>query len=75
MNEMAMVEYLLKLYARYDQEAINAQECEDDYEAMYYSGKADLAHTIIQERFGCQIKETDTEYRAYNRICSVRVLK
>ena len=75
MNEMAMVEYLLRYYAKYDKETINAQECEDDYEAVYYSAKADLAHTIIQERFGMQIEETDTEYRAYNSVCSVSVKK
>lgn len=75
MNEMAMVEYLLRLYAEYDQKSINSQECEDSYDEIYYSAKADLAHTILQERFGMTIRETDTEYIAENSVCSVRVRK
>ena len=70
MNEMAMVEYLLKIYAKYDR-----VEGADGYERMYYGAKADLAYTIIQEHFGMQIEETDTEYRAYNSVCSVSVKK
>lgn len=78
MNEMAMVEYLLKKYS------FLAERCKEwqyphawaQYiNIEYHKGKRDQLKEIIQERFGMQIEETDTEYRAYNRICSVRVLK
>ena len=75
MNEMAMVEYLLKKYAEYLAKAEKARKKNDDYEYAYYDGKADMAHVIINERFGMLISETDTEYIAENSVCSVRVAK
>lgn len=73
MNEMAMVEYLLKLYAKYekgnDEKIISAFDC------YIYYGKLELLEEIIQNRFNMQIEETDTEYRAYNSVCSVSVKK
>ena len=64
MNPMATVEYLLRQYAEYSAKT-------DEY--AYYSGKAEMAHNIINERFGMVIGETDTEYIAENSVCSVRV--
>ena len=79
MNEMAMVEYLLKKYAcsvgvlkdalKTDIAKISLRE------STCHNNRADLIEEILQERFGMQIEETDTEYRAYNSICSVSVRK
>lgn len=75
MNEMAMVEYLLKKYAEYSAKAKKAED-EDyvfDYEHTYYSGEARMARDIIVERFGMKIRETFNEYIAENSVCSIRV--
>ena len=73
MNEMAMVEYLLKKYS------FLAERCKgiwvDYFPKEYYEGKRDQLKEIIQERFNMQIEETDTEYRAYNSVCSASVKK
>ena len=75
MNEMAMVEYLLRLYAEYIAKTEKARKKNDDFEYAYYDGKAEMAYEIINERFGMTIRETDTEYIAENSVCSVRVRK
>ena len=75
MNEMAMVEYLLRQYAEYSAKTEEARKKNDDFEYAYYDGKAEMAHDIINERFGMKIRETDTEYIAENSVCSVRVRK
>lgn len=75
MNEMAMVEYLLRLYAEYSAKTEKARKKNDDFEYAYYDGKAEMAHDIINERFGMTIRETDTEYIAENSVCRVRVSK
>lgn len=75
MNEMAMVEYLLKKYAKYSAKTEEARKKNDDFEYAYYNGKAEMAHDIINERFGMLISETGTEYIAENSVCSVRVKK
>lgn len=70
MNDMATVEYLLKAYAKnYD-----ASENSDSlHNRNSYFDKAEMAHEIINERFGMGILMTDTEYIAYNNVCSIRV--
>ncbi len=75
MNEMALVEYLLQKYVENAQKAEAAKKKKDDFEYAYYDGKAEMAHDIINERFGMKIRETDTEYIAENSVCSVRVRK
>lgn len=70
-NEMALVEYLLKKYS------FIAERCNgiwvDYLPKEYYKGKRDQLKEIIQDRFGMTIRETDTEYIAENSVCSVRV--
>ena len=72
MNEMAMVEYLLKKYALLLYKADNAPRADLIY---YLYGKAEAISEIITDRFGMKIRETDTEYIAQNSVCSVRVRK
>ena len=75
MNDMATVEYLLRQYAEYSAKTEEARKKDNDYEYAYYNGKAEMAHDIINERFGMTIRETDTEYIAENSVCSVKVTK
>lgn len=75
MNDMALVEYLLQKYVENTEKAETAKMKKDDFEYAYYDGKADLAFTILQERFDIKIYETDNEYIADNGICRVRVKK
>ena len=75
MNPMATVEYLLRQYAEYSAKTEEARKKKDDFEYAYYDGKAEMAHDIINDRFGMLISETDTEYIAENSVCSVRVRK
>lgn len=72
MNEMAMVEYLLKKYALLLYKADNATRADLIY---YLYGKAGAISEIITDRFGMKIRETETEYIAENSVCSVRVRK
>ena len=79
MNEMAMVEYLLKKYAfsmdvlkdalKTDIAKISLRE------STRHNNRADLIEEIIQERFGMKIRETDTEYVAEISVCSVQMAK
>ena len=75
MNPMATVEYLLRQYADNETKTEEARKKKDDFEYAYYDGKAEMAHDIINERFGMTIRETDDEYIAENSVCSVRVRK
>ena len=43
MNEMAMVEYLLRQYAEYSAKTEKARKKNDDFEYAYYDGKAEMA--------------------------------
>ena len=72
MNGMAMIEYLLKKYAYYSKMADKST-----IQTAIYSflDKAEMAEEIIRERFCMRIKETDTEYIAFNSVCEVRVKK
>lgn len=72
MNEMAMVEYLLKEYAKYD---LWSDDWPYDGDKTWYLAKMDMAKDIIQDRFGMTFRETGTEYIAENSVCSVRVKK
>lgn len=74
-NDMALVEYLLQKYVENAQKAEAAKKKKDDFEYAYYGGEANLAFTVLQERFGVKIYETGDEYIAHNGICSVRVRK
>lgn len=74
MNEMAMVEYLLRLYAKYD-EWSDLQSWQGYDFAVAYAEDKRLIKEIIQDRFGMTFRETDTEYIAENGVCSVRVRK
>lgn len=75
MNEMAMVEYLLRLYAKYMKGYLKAIVKEFVVEGGYYDSKVALISKILSERFGMKIRETDDEYIAENSVCSVRVKK
>ena len=72
MNEMATVEYLLRLYA----ENFAASKDTWDYALrFYYLGKAEMAQEIIEKRYGMTFHETDAEYIAENGACKVKVKK
>lgn len=75
MNGMATVEYLLRQYSEYSAKTEAARKKKDHFEYAYYNGKAEMAHDIINERFGMLINETDDEYIAENGVCSVRMAK
>ena len=76
MNEMAMVEYLLKLYAARDKELRYFCKSGDNDVVVYHlEGAQEETRYLFRDRFGMTIRETDTEYIAENRVCSVRVRK
>lgn len=78
MNEMAMVEYLIKQYAmcksRIKYTIENSSGYGPDTIRAFWQGEADAIKTVIN-RFGMKIRETGTEYIAENSVCSVRVKK
>lgn len=69
-NDMATVEYLLRLYA---ENFVASKDTWDYTLRFYYLGKAEMAQEIIEKRYGMKIRETDTEYIAENSVCRVRV--
>ena len=75
MNEMAMVEYLLRKYAFFSLKLKSAIKNKSDFAMPYYCARLDQLEEIITDRFGMQIEETDTEYIAENSVCSVKVRK
>ena len=72
MNPMATVEYLLKKYSANSDASDKANSVDVSY---FHLGRAEMAREIIKERFGMEIKETATEYVAYNSVTSVSVKK
>ena len=78
MNEMAMVEYLLKEYDFYRQKLESTKE-KDVQQIDYFCGRCDQITAILRERFGMEVWFTgDTgaglaEIVAKNSVCEVRV--
>ena len=75
MNEMAMVEYLLGLYASFSRKLNASIGWRNISSADYFRGRRDQIKEIINERFGMTIRETGTEYIAESSVCSVSVRK
>ena len=76
MNEMATVEYLLREYAAHADRLAYAKRKNFSPESIsFYDGEKNAVCIIIRQRFGMEVKETDTEYIAKNSVCSVRVRK
>ena len=74
MDYKDLAEYLLQIYADYTEMYEDALR-ENSIFLHYYSGRADTAFMILQEKLEMQIDETETEYIARNSKYSVKVEK
>ena len=74
-SDTDMVEYLLRDYARYELKRQVTAERMWKLEATRQSGCKHGVKQVICRRFGMQIRETDTEYIAYNDVREIHAKK